>query len=51
MVGLLQAGEGEGARDELAGFGDGGGWWLMGVEGAAVVFWGSEFVSGIGKRR
>lgn len=45
MVGLLQTGEGEGAGDEFAGFGDGGGWWLMRVEGAAVVFWGSELVS------
>lgn len=45
MVGLLEAGEGEGTGDELAGFGDGGGRWLMRVEGAAVVFWRSEFVS------
>ena len=51
MVGLLQTGEGEGAGDEFAGFGDGGGWWLMRVEGAAVVFWGSELVSGRCKRR
>lgn len=46
MVGLLETGEGEGARDEFAGFGDGGGRRLMRVEGAAVVFWRSEFVSG-----
>lgn len=44
MVGLLEAGEGERARDELAGFGDGGGRGLMRVERAAVVFWRSEFV-------
>lgn len=46
MVGLLETREGEGAGDELARFRGGGGRWLMRVEGAAVVFWGSEFVSG-----
>jgi hypothetical protein len=45
VVGLLEAGEGEGAWDEEAG-GGGGGWGgLMGVEGAAVVFWGAEAVA------
>ncbi len=46
MVGLLEAGEGEGTRDELAGFGGRGGGRLVWVEGAAVVFWRAEFVAG-----
>lgn len=46
VVGLLQAGQGEGARDELAGLGGRGGGGLVRVEGAAVVFWGAELVSG-----
>ena len=46
VVGLLQAGEGEGARDELAGFGGGAGRGLVRVEGAAVVFRRAEVVSG-----
>lgn len=50
MVGLLETGEGEGPRDEFAGVGVGGGRRLMRVEGAAVVFWRSEFVSGACKR-
>ena len=45
MVGLLETGEGEGAGGEEAGGGSGGGRRLMWVEGAAVVFWGAEFVS------
>lgn len=45
MVGLLEAGEGEGAGDEEAGGGRGDGGWLMGVEGAAVVLWRSEAVA------
>lgn len=51
MVGLLEAGEGEGTRDEFAGFGGRDGRWLMRVEGAAVVFWRSEFVAGRCERR
>ncbi len=51
MVGLLEAGEGEGTWDEFAGFWDGWGGRLVRVEGAAVVFWGSEFESGRCERR
>lgn len=46
VVGLLEAGEGEGAWDVLAGFGGCGRGWLVWVQGAAVVFWGSELVAG-----
>ncbi len=49
MVGLFEAGEGEGAGGEEAGGGVGGGRGLVGVEGAAVVFWGAEGVAvGVG---
>lgn len=45
MVGLFEAREREGAWDVFAGGGVGAGWWLVGVEGAAVVLWGAELVS------
>ncbi len=45
VVGLFEAGDGEGARDKEAGGGIGGAGGLVGVEGAAVVFWGAEFVA------
>lgn len=45
VVGLFEAGEGEGAGDEEAGGGIGGAGGLMGVERAAVVFWGAEFIA------
>lgn len=51
MVGLLEAGQGEGARNELAGFGGGGGGRLVRMEGPAVVFWRAEFVSEMCKWR
>ena len=37
MVGLFEAGEGEGTGDEEAGGGGGGRGWLVWVEGTAVV--------------
>lgn len=39
VVGLLEAGEREGAWDEFPGGGVGGRWGLVRVQGAAVVFW------------
>lgn len=46
MVRLLQTGEGEGTGDEFARFGSGGGWRLVWVERAAVVFWWSKLIAG-----
>jgi len=45
VVGLLEAGEGEWARDEEAG--GGCGYWggLMGVEGPAVVLWRAKAIA------
>ena len=51
MVGLLEAGVGERAGDEFAGFGSGAGGRLVRVEGAAVEFWRSKFVSRGSQRR
>lgn len=39
VVGLFEAGEGEGAWDEGAGGGVGGGRGLMGMKWAAIVSW------------
>lgn len=44
MVGLFEAGEGEGSWDVFAGGGVGARGRLVWVEGAAVVFWGAELV-------
>ena len=45
VVGLLEAGRGEGAGDVGAGGGGGGGGRLVRVQGAAVVFGGAELVA------
>ena len=42
---LFEARKGEGAWDKVPGCWVGGWWWLVWVEGAAVVFWGAEAVS------